>query len=580
MEFKQKRKGRVQTSLHLDFDSSHDIAVGLKAILSDSDFPMRDLNFRGRILRGDISGLISTNVAQIGEQVQSMVLKDCNLSWFAASRNADLNCPREAIDVIFFGGRYLQSKRLLLVHPELNLRLGRVRLGAAPSAEVRGDFSVDHGFLAGGKSQGRLIHADGRFFGTIRAEESNWDWQTQGDVSVSLPQFQRLVDILRPTPFSVPAPVHVLNGPMSMRILFLAGPGRATLRYDAMTRLDSRTQAAHLSMNGRTELIREVDGIQPVSEITLNIQKLILATPRVDLSDQVIGDIPQLRPDPRFSPLEPERVPNKIGQLDKMQKNTEAVSQVQAILETPLKPMIFRLRIRTEHGSPREKGAGLRILTNLSPQPISVSLDVKYEEVGSDSNVLGWIRLERTPLDLFHKKSALEEFRVELLPNDEQRLFGRLSIEVPDYSIQVLLVGTGADPQLRFTSSPPLDESQILAVLFFGRPLQQLDEEQRNSVSSLNAAFADAVLGFSSLYLLAKTPVETISYNPENRMVSATLSLGGGATLEIGRGVEDTTGFGFRKRLSREFVFRSDVERIGATGKRTVSALIEWIRRF
>jgi hypothetical protein len=57
--------------------------------------------------------------------------------------------------------------------------------------------------------------------------------------------------------------------------------------------------------------------------------------------------------------------------------------------------------------------------------------------------------------------------------------------------------------------------------------------------------------------------------------------LGGGASIELGAGEGHAgSGVGFRKRLSRDFTFRSDVETLGSSGRQTVTALIEWVKRF
>jgi hypothetical protein len=134
---------------------------------------------------------------------------------------------------------------------------------------------------------------------------------------------------------------------------------------------------------------------------------------------------------------------------------------------------------------------------------------------------------------------------------------------------------------VRFISDPPLDDNQIVSVLLFGRPQHELGDEEQNSVANTKAAMADAVLGLGSLYFLASTPIESVGYDPDTGRVIARVGLGGGASIELGAGGNEAgSGVGFRKRISKDFTFRSDVETLGATGRQTVSALIEWVKRF
>jgi hypothetical protein len=168
---------------------------------------------------------------------------------------------------------------------------------------------------------------------------------------------------------------------------------------------------------------------------------------------------------------------------------------------------------------------------------------------------------------------------LDLRKSGAQVVDGKLAVSYLEYDIDIELVGEVREPEIRLSSMPPLERNQIISVLIFGRPLSDLDEDEKQSVGNLNAAFAEAALGISSLYLLASTPIESVGYDPDRELVTANVGLGGGASLELGAGGAGSS-VGIRKRLSREFIFRSEVERLGSTSKQTVSALIEWVKRF
>lgn len=73
-----------------------------------------------------------------------------------------------------------------------------------------------------------------------------------------------------------------------------------------------------------------------------------------------------------------------------------------------------------------------------------------------------------------------------------------LGYEVPDYEIAAHVTGTTRKPVLNLTSRPPLEEADILAVLLFGRPFDQLgggeQVEMRQRVGQLLGGFAAAEL--------------------------------------------------------------------------------------
>jgi hypothetical protein len=245
---------------------------------------------------------------------------------------------------------------------------------------------------------------------------------------------------------------------------------------------------------------------------------------------------------------------------------------------------------------------GIRIATNLTTLPIPIDMDVFYatppvfsretipsrvarvavnRETGETEAVtVGKIRVGRTPIEIFRRKALLESLEIALQEDGEKRLDGRVAVNYLDYDIGIGIGGNVGQTQIKLSSEPPLPENQIVAVLLFGRPLRELDESEKESAANLSAAMADAVLGASSLYFLANTPIESVGYDPDKKRVTANLALGGGATLELGAPSEQGAGIGVKKRLSRDWTFRSEVERVGASSTRTVSAFIEWLKRF
>jgi hypothetical protein len=81
-----------------------------------------------------------------------------------------------------------------------------------------------------------------------------------------------------------------------------------------------------------------------------------------------------------------------------------------------------------------------------------------------------------------------------------------------------------------------------------------------------------------SLYALASTPVQSVSYDPTTRVVSAKVRLGEGVSLNVGKG-RDVTTVGIRKRLGGFWTITTDVTR-STDGANIASAYLEWRHRY
>ncbi len=62
--------------------------------------------------------------------------------------------------------------------------------------------------------------------------------------------------------------------------------------------------------------------------------------------------------------------------------------------------------------------------------------------------------------------------------------------KIPDYAIEAQLRGPASSPTLTFESDPPLEQADILAVLIFGKPIQDLSESEQESVGDTASSMA------------------------------------------------------------------------------------------
>ena len=546
---------------------------GIKAI--------REARLEGALREALFNGKFSSKFGAQGSQVRALDFVNCGIRANVDEKTGALSCGPQTVRLQLQEKSLLQNRDFFTLAPAFELRLTRILFGDTKEADFEFDLDLDHKGIVKAKT-----NLAGSF---LMEPEKDPRYSVEGSLEILGDKFQRIVDLLRRTPFAVPAPLNVLDGGIGLRAQANINEGGGALRYQLATRLDSRFQAIHLRFEGETGLSKKNEALVPSTNATLFIDRLRLSAPRFDLRVP-----PRFAPDARFGPIKQAKTAEK---------------------PKPREPMDFRLRVATTQPQ------AIQIATNLTKSAIPIDLDIVYNDrARPDTNrelldddargsvsamtsgltnevpvkpsqeeqaraqepspITGSIVIGRTPVDLFRRNAVLEELRLDLLESGQQRMNGQVTVHYLDYDIVMLVLGDTADPQVRFASDPPLEDDQILSVLLFGRPLSDLEEDQASSVRNLKSAFADAALGISSLYLLASTPIESVGYDPEKGIVSARVGLGGGASLELGGGSGGSSTVGFNKRLSRGFVFRSEVERLGTTGEQTVLALIEWVKRF
>jgi len=129
--------------------------------------------------------------------------------------------------------------------------------------------------------------------------------------------------------------------------------------------------------------------------------------------------------------------------------------------------------------------------------------------------ILGELRAVRGTLTLLGRKLTLEEGEVVFSGGDEinPSLSVTLSTRIDEYTIRILFGGTVQDPKVFLSSSPEMEEGDIMAVLLFGKPLDQLDDDQANHMQKRSAEVAVA-LGAAELQkeMSGQLGVDVFSY--------------------------------------------------------------------
>ena len=103
---------------------------------------------------------------------------------------------------------------------------------------------------------------------------------------------------------------------------------------------------------------------------------------------------------------------------------------------------------------------------------------------------IGAFELVRGRLDILSQRFQLTEGTARLTGSFDANLRLVATTEQNGYTISVILEGSPSDPQITFTSSPPLPEDEILAQLIFGRDLTNLSPLQALELASAVATLA------------------------------------------------------------------------------------------
>jgi hypothetical protein len=368
------------------------------------------------------------------------------------------------------------------------------------------------------------------------------NWKVESDIGASLKirRFDRVVELLAAGPWAVPAPLNVLRGEVEVGASGEMNLTSGKLPVFFKTRLSSVDQK--LDLDGR-------------GEIRFRSQQQVAATVDAML---ILSDVQIALP--RLSPEYPPRwIPD--GRIHSLLHGDEHEQKFH-----------YEFDIRTSQDSP------VNILSNLAKTPVPIHLQLKLE---SGQPIAGTVRIMDFPLELFKRDARVERLNIQFKPTqDVADVDGSIRVNYADYIVNVLLFGTLQKPKLRFTSDPPVAEDQLLAVLLFGRPIEELDADQAQSLGSAHAALADSAVSLASLYFLASTPVESIGYDAQNGVFIAKLRLGAGTSMNVGAATSEFKRIGIRKRIGRYWTLTTDLEHPTDPEGRSVSAFLEWARRY
>lgn len=327
-----------------------------------------------------------------------------------------------------------------------------------------------------------------------------------------------------PAPYNrLPAPLNVMNGDLLFKIK-TEDLNKTSVLAKGLFGIDLKSHDQVVNMDIKGDVPVDLrDFKRGLMRVGIDFKKLSLKLPR--LSKKTAP--PQFKPDGRF-------------------KTREEIAKKESSESAPLKLHLSALNDEALH-----------IESNLLDEALRLNMDILIHN--SDIRK-GFVKVLPLKTKVFkrpvHVKNLVVNFKAPLSPVIESTIL----FPLPEYKVKLDIEGPLDQPRYAFSSDPPLPESDIYAVLLFGRPMEQLGTEDKTSASRTNQILAQGLLSLSTLYFLAGSPVEYVGYDPESKTASAQIGLSSKSSLRVGGGREGVNSTAVRRSLGKGWYLDTSVQ--------------------
>lgn len=561
-------EGSVHAWNHVDYD----------LLAKFSNVPaIREGRLQGTYRGDNLKGVVAAKFGALGAQVKTLDFVGCDYELALDVKEAAVTCGPQTVVLGLQERAQLRNRKLFRLFPTFDLRVANLTWDNGVQADWK--FALDLSHL---KTAEINLDLSGTLLrrGATDVSDKILRYTVDGDAVLRVLEFGKIVELLRPTLFALPAPVNRLRGPIEMSASGGFSEQGGELPFEVRTRLSSLHQKLRTSVSGRVDLVPTVGGLTPSLLVDVALEDVQLSLPRIE----VTSSLPRLLPDPRFKrgladdPPPPEATPGPSLNY-RVRVKTSAPGQLKIatnVTGAPI-PITVRYRIRSAPETVRIRRAA------------AVHQELGADEAESKTQMEGTVSLGRTPVDIgginkafarLERDAVLDHFDLQLLPDGTRKIDGKFVVTNPDATVSILVLGTLHEPTIRFESNPPATENQIIAALLFGRPINEFDEGEQQSAAAFRTAVNDTALTLAQMYLLANSPIDSLNYDSESGRVIASVKIAGGTSLEFGGARGAGSEVGIRRRLARNVYLNTYVERAAQTDEQLVSAFVEWVRRF
>lgn len=458
--------------------------------------------------------------------------------------NIDLKCSLIARPV-------KKIKYIDIVDTELHVRVKTVSFGEDISEKLSLDGEVE---LSGATAlvQGN-IEALGNISLQLKPQIKITELRSHLLWDLEIPEFGLWKDLTERTEFAIPAPLHVLKGPITLKgsAIIPEKDSPLSAKAELKTFLKSERQKFYSTTQVRAELN---DSVLNPKNLKIGVQALleeiVLEAPPLRLEAP-----PQVLPDSRFKL-------SRDADLQKNQKKKEDAKK-------PVFPIQWSVEVKNEKP--------ILVSNQIFKTPLPFAVDIHVDQ---NLTPQGKASLLKYPFEIFKKAATVEQIDVILHPNSKTpELSGKITYKNPEVDVDILLLGSTAKPRVEFESDPPLNRQQIISVLLFNKSLDELNEEEVSSATNISHAMSDGAFGLFSLIFLSSTPIQSIGYDPVSQNYTARLKIDDSTTLSIGSNFDERRQFTVRRRLGGPWSVRTELRQTEDQPD-VVLTLLEWLKRF
>jgi hypothetical protein len=509
------------------------------------------LSSTGSLSKSAWDASMDVDLQTVNHQLVGIGLKPCRLTMNFINEsplngfNTNLSCrgrgQRQQLSRENVIGLFVPQTILFALNGDISF----VRTEQVNSVETHVSLSID-------RVSSDLYNLDGQVLldGTLDLNHSvNTNHEVRFAIGFEVPDFQKAVRKLAETDISVPAPFNQLAGgavcDANGRFQTIADIEKFPLHCES--RLSSKGQKANLKLASELSLRRFGNRYRPHIEGEILMDEVLFTLPDIDIRKP----IPQMFRDKRFQSIEEQARENDHPK--------EA-------------PITYSFRIRTSENKP------LQFRTELLPNLIPLFVNLRFDE---GKEMSGSVAIRDYQIELFKRTAKIENMEVTFLAgNDLQNLKGMIRFPNKDYALGMDIYGSLQEPSYHFSSTPPLEDSQILGLLLFGEEPTNLDDETQRSIGHTQNAMADKAVGLLSMYYLASTPIERLGYDPNAQVFTAQFRLPDGVLLTFGSDVDSKGTVGLRKKLTGNWSIDTTAERNSETDAQKGRASLNWSKRF
>ena len=417
-------------------------------------------------------------------------------------------------------------------------------------ANLHNYFSAKDGFFASIQAKiqslnNSLLNTNTQASLVIDQKDGHFVLAPKIDAILQLTSFQGLEVFLKEYNFGVPAPLSELDGKILFKAQGPLDPSFEKWTIPVVTEVDlhSSQQKVDVTSNGTVTVDLPTKWIDV--DLKVLLKNIVLQLPPLD----PIYGMPKVTPDKRIEIKPPVAIQKK---------------------KFPFK-LNLAIQVRSQSDD------SIRLLYPLAHPWIPVGVSLDYQ---SGSPIRGKISLSPFEVEYLRRRMTIESFQAELTqPVGNFPTKGRFRINQALYKIYIDLLGTLAKPQIVLSSDPYLDRSDIISVLLYGRPNDQLVSADAKAVGSFDAAVADRAIGLLGLWALSSTPIQSFSYNQLSQQYSAQLKISDDTSLSVGTNWEQAASLELQKRLSDRWMVSAGVEP-NEEDQQTRKLRLQWEDRF